>query len=115
MSVKIISYYPHQEHVGKFALIKGDQVNLYTGIMSDKKGGWRGCGKQIVFPADGITITADDPAKELKQQDQFPISPILSGASSEQHFNGQAKACGPATAGDEKGAKISQLAFGQPA
>ena len=33
-----------KEITGKYAVIKGGQVNLYTGIMSDKKGGWRGCG-----------------------------------------------------------------------
>ncbi len=69
MSVKVADKKTGEETVGKFALVKGGQVNLYTGIMSDKKGGWRGCGKRIVFPAENITVTADDPAKELKQQD----------------------------------------------
>ncbi len=69
MSVKVIDKQTGEETVGKFALVKGDQVNLYTGIMSDKKGGWRGCGKRIIFPTESVTITADDPTKELKQQD----------------------------------------------
>ncbi len=69
MSVKVADKQTGEETGGKFALEKGGQVNLYTGIMSDKKGGWRGCGKRIVFPAENVTVTADDPNKELKQQD----------------------------------------------
>ncbi|MFQ5925682.1 MAG: hypothetical protein ACE5IE_06775 [Dehalococcoidia bacterium] len=68
MSVKVVDNKSGKETVGKYASVKGGQVNLYTGIMSDKKGGWRGCGKRIVFPAQGVTVTADDPAKELKQE-----------------------------------------------
>ncbi len=68
MSVRVVDKKTGQETTGKYAAVKGDQVNLYTGIMSDKKGGWRGCGKRMVFPAESVTVTADDPAKELKQQ-----------------------------------------------
>jgi len=69
MSVKVVDKKTGRETIGKYALTKSGQVNLYTGIMSDKKGGWRGCGKRIVFPAQSVTVTADDPTKELKQQD----------------------------------------------
>ena len=69
MSVKVTDRQTGEEATGKFALAKGGQINLYTGIMSDKKGGWRGCGKRIIFPAENVTVTADDPGKELKQQD----------------------------------------------
>jgi hypothetical protein len=68
MSVKVVDKKTGEEAVGKFAQVKGSEVSLYTGIMSDKKGGWRGCGKRLVFPAEGVTVTADDAAKELKQQ-----------------------------------------------
>lgn len=67
MSVRVIDKKSGQETIGKWAAVKGNEVNLFTGIMSDKKGGWRGCGKKIVFPTDTVTITADDPAKELKK------------------------------------------------
>ncbi|MBI2853185.1 MAG: hypothetical protein HYX84_08875 [Chloroflexi bacterium] len=67
MSVKVIDKNSGKETIGKWASIKGGEVNLFTGIMSDKKGGWRGCGKKIVFPADSVTITADEPGKELKK------------------------------------------------
>lgn len=67
MSVKIIDKKSGKETIGKWASVKGKEVNLFTGIMSDKKGGWRGCGKKIVFPADTVTVTADEPVKELKQ------------------------------------------------
>jgi hypothetical protein len=52
--------------LGKFAAIQGDQVGLFSGIMADRKGGFRGCGKKQVFEARVVTIRADDPAKELK-------------------------------------------------
>ena len=69
MSVKVVDKKTGKETLGKYALIKSDQVNLYTGIMSDRKGGWRGCGKRIVFSAESVTVIANDPTKELKQQD----------------------------------------------
>jgi hypothetical protein len=69
MGVKVVDKKTGKETSGKYAVIKGGQVNLYTGIMSDKKGGWRGCGKRLVFPADAVSVIADDPAKELKQQE----------------------------------------------
>ena len=67
MSVRVTDKTTGKETTGKYALVKGGQVSLYTGIMSDKKGGWRGCGKRIVFSSDSVTVIADDPAKELKQ------------------------------------------------
>ena len=67
MSVRVVDKKTGQETTGKYASVKGGQVSLYTGIMSDKKGGWRGCGKRIAFPAEDVTVTADDPTKELKQ------------------------------------------------
>ncbi len=68
MSVKVVDKKTGKETIGKYAIIKGEQVNLYTGIMSDKKGGYRGCGKRLKFPSDSVTVTADDPTKELKQE-----------------------------------------------
>ena len=68
MSVRVVDKKTGEETTGKYAVIKGGQVNLYTGIMSDKKGGWRGCGKRLQFVAEGVTVTADEPTKELKQE-----------------------------------------------
>jgi len=68
MSVKVVDKKTGKETLGKYAVIKGGQVNLYTGIMSDKKGGWRGCGKRLVFPAESVTVSADEPTKEFKQE-----------------------------------------------
>ncbi|MBI4330468.1 MAG: hypothetical protein HY673_04205 [Chloroflexi bacterium] len=67
MAVKVKDKATGAETVGKFANIKGGQVSLFSGIMSDKKGGWRGCGKCTRFTADSVTVTADDAGKELKQ------------------------------------------------
>ncbi len=66
MSVRVVDKKTGKETVGKYAVLRGGEVSLYTGIMLDKKGGWRGCGKRIAFPASDVTVTADDPAKELK-------------------------------------------------
>ncbi len=68
MSVKVVDKKTGKETIGKYAIIKSGQVSLYTGIMSDKKGGYRGCGKRLKFPSDSVTVTADDPTKELKQE-----------------------------------------------
>lgn len=68
MGVKVVDKKTGKETVGKYAAVKGGQVKLYTGIMADKKGGYRGCGKCLVFPAESVTVTADNPAKELKRE-----------------------------------------------
>ena len=68
MSVKVVDNKTGKETTGKYAVIKGGQVSLYTGSMSDKKGGWRGCGCRLFFPADSVTVAADEPTKELKQE-----------------------------------------------
>ena len=68
MSVKVVDRKTGKETTGKYAVIKGDQVSLYTGIMSDKKGSWRGCGKRLLFSADSVIITADESAKELRRE-----------------------------------------------
>ena len=39
MSVKVVDKKTGKETIGKFASIKGGEVSLFTGIMSDKKGG----------------------------------------------------------------------------
>ena len=67
MSVKVVDKNTGVETTSKYAAAKEGQVNLYTGIMPDKKGGWQGCGKRILFPAGDVTVTADEPAKELNQ------------------------------------------------
>lgn len=68
MTVKVVDKRSGKETIGKHAVIKGGQVSLYTGIMSGKKGGWRGCGKRLQFPADSVTVNADEPSKELKRE-----------------------------------------------
>jgi len=67
MAVKVVEKATGTVSTGKFAAIKGKEVTLYSGMMSDKKGGWRGCGKCTKFPADAVSVSADDPAKELKK------------------------------------------------
>lgn len=66
MAVKVVNKATQETYTGKFAQIQKGEVWLYSGCMSDKKGGLRGCGKKQVFPASGVTVTADNPAKEIK-------------------------------------------------
>jgi hypothetical protein len=68
MPVKVVDKKSAKESTGKWAAVKGGEVHLWSGIMSDKKGGWRGCGRKTVFPATSVTVTADDPKKELKKE-----------------------------------------------
>ncbi len=68
MTVKVVIKDTGQTITGKFASLEVDKVGLFSGIMSDKKGGMRGCGKKTVFEAARVTVTADDPAKELKRK-----------------------------------------------
>lgn len=68
MAVKVLIKETGETITGKFASLEADKVGLFSGIMSDKKGGFRGCGKKQVFEAATVTVTADDPAKELKQR-----------------------------------------------
>lgn len=68
MAVKLVVKESGENVAGKFAVIEGDKVGLFSGIMSDKKGGFRGCGKKRTFDAASVTVTADDPAMEIKQR-----------------------------------------------
>ncbi len=68
MSVKVVDKQTGTETIGKYASVKEGQVALYSGIMSDRKGGWRGCGRRQTFSADAVTMTADSPDKEIKQE-----------------------------------------------
>lgn len=68
MAVKVIVTETGETTTGKFAVVEGGKVGLFSGIMSDKKGGFRGCGKKQTFEARAVTVKADDPSKELKQR-----------------------------------------------
>lgn len=68
MAVKVVDKKTGQEATGKWAAVKGGEVHLWSGIMSDKKGGWRGCGRKTIFPAASVKVSADEPAKELKRE-----------------------------------------------
>ncbi|MBI2866643.1 MAG: hypothetical protein HYX99_04720 [Chloroflexi bacterium] len=67
MAVTVTEKEGGKVHQGKYASIKGGEIKLFSGIMSDKKGGWRGCGKCSAFPTEAVTVSADNPATELKQ------------------------------------------------
>ena len=68
MSVKVVIAESGETIVGKFAIQEGAQVYLFSGIMSDKKGGFRGCGKKRTFPTSAVSVTADDPAVEVRRR-----------------------------------------------
>ncbi len=66
MAVKVVNKETGEIISGKLAVLKEGNVILYSGSTSDKKGGLRGCGKKEVFAADSVTVSADDPAAEIK-------------------------------------------------
>jgi hypothetical protein len=68
MAVKVVVKSTGQANVGKFASVEGGKVNLFSGIMSDKKGGYRGCGRKQVFDAAAVKVTADDPGREIRRK-----------------------------------------------
>ncbi len=57
-----------EPRTGKFAFLEADKVGLFLSIMSDKKGGFRGCGKKRIFEVPASAVKPDDPAKEIKQR-----------------------------------------------
>jgi hypothetical protein len=67
MAVKVVDKKTGQSFSGKFAVLEKEKVSLWTGCMSDKKGGLRGCGRKHIFDADSVSVNADDPSRELKQ------------------------------------------------
>jgi hypothetical protein len=67
MAVKVIEKAMGKVTTGKYAATNGKDIRLYSGIMSDKKGGWRGCGTCTAFSADAVSVSAGDPARELKK------------------------------------------------
>lgn len=66
MTVTVVVKETGERFEGKFAVIEADKIGCFTGIMPDKKGGFRGCGRKRVFSPTEVTITADDATKELK-------------------------------------------------
>lgn len=70
MAVRFTMNGTGQAFTGKHAVVEDGKVSLFSGIMSDKKGGFRSCGKKQVFDVSTITVEADNPAKELKTRSQ---------------------------------------------
>jgi len=68
MAVKVVEKATGTVSTGKFAAIKGKEVTLYSGMMSDKKGGWRGCGRKQVFSLKDYAVSADKPEQEIKKK-----------------------------------------------
>lgn len=68
MAVKVLIKASGENVSGKYCVVEKGQVALYSGIMSDKKGGFRGCGKKRLFDAAAVTWAADEPAREVRQR-----------------------------------------------
>lgn len=68
MTVKVVEKATGKEFTGKYAVVDPAQVALFSGSMSDKKGGIRGCGRKTVFEAAKVTVSADDPSREIKRK-----------------------------------------------
>ena len=68
MAVRVVIKETGEAITGKFVVFEGDKVGLFSGIMSDTKGGFRGCGKKRLFNAASVTVTADDPKEATKSR-----------------------------------------------
>ncbi|MCC6236030.1 MAG: hypothetical protein IT299_00495 [Dehalococcoidia bacterium] len=66
MAVKVMDKQTGTATTGKFAVLSGEIVALYSGITTSKNGVFRGCGRKQTFPAAAVQVEADDPAKELR-------------------------------------------------
>lgn len=66
MAVNVFVKVTGQQFTGKFALVEGDQVSLYPGVLPDGKGGFRGCGKKTTFPAQEVEVLAHQPDIEIR-------------------------------------------------
>ena len=64
MPVAIVIRETGEEVTGKCTSIDAKNACLLWGIISDKKGCFRGDGKKAVAAA-AVTVAADDPSKEL--------------------------------------------------
>ncbi|MBI4279124.1 MAG: hypothetical protein HY660_11775 [Armatimonadetes bacterium] len=66
--VKVVIKATRESVEGKFVSIEAGTVNLFSGIMSDKKGGFRGCGRKRTFQESAVRVAADDPAREVRRR-----------------------------------------------
>ena len=66
MTVKAVNKKSGETVTGKFAVLQGESVFLYSGCMPDKKGGLRGCGKKHTLARGDVTVSADNPTLEIK-------------------------------------------------
>ena len=67
MTVTVLITETGERFTGKFAVVEPDHIACFTGIMADKKGGFRGCGRKRVFSSSAVSISADDPRVEIKR------------------------------------------------
>lgn len=69
MAVKVVNKQGGQTFTGKFVDIKEGTVSLWSGMVADKKGDFRGCGRKVgAFPEATVTIQADDPTREIRRR-----------------------------------------------
>lgn len=67
MAVSVFVRSTGEKFTGKFALIEGEKVGLYSGIMGDGKGGRRGCGKKTTFVLEEVEVLAHQPDVEIRE------------------------------------------------
>ncbi len=68
MAVTVLVKATGEKFTGKFATVEAGQVGLFSGIMSDKKGGFRGCGKKTSFAAEAVEVQASQPELEIRER-----------------------------------------------
>lgn len=73
MAVSVFVRATGEKFTGKFALIEGGKVGLYSGIMADRKGGRRGCGKKSTFVLAEVEVLAHQPDIEILERDASSV------------------------------------------
>jgi hypothetical protein len=66
MAVTVFLKATGERFAGKFASVEDGTVYLYSGIMPDKKGGFRGCGKKAAFRTEEVEVLAHRPDDEIR-------------------------------------------------
>lgn len=68
MAVRGVSQRTGETITRKVASIEGGTTGVFSGIMADKKGRFRGCGKKQLCEAAAAKVIANDPQKKIRER-----------------------------------------------
>ncbi len=67
MAVTVFIKATGEKHKGKFAVIRGGRVSLFSEIKVTQKGGCHGCGEKTLFRETEVDVLAHDREKEIEE------------------------------------------------